>query len=176
MRNIKVPYGYEPEKALYKGTLIYYDSFEHTSDIQLDLAVQQAEQRSFAKLVLYPLHEQSVKRMYAEPVSAYYKREDRLHEWKRNRGYREVAIEGWEGKRKKYTPVDTALQHLMDSYQGPYFLYVTPDMANLLASYASFENWIVKVRLLLSQEPDVIHPRLTQYRQRWDWAGENTTK
>ncbi|MCG7409788.1 hypothetical protein MH117_20485 [Paenibacillus sp. ACRRX] len=175
MRNIKIPYGYEPAEALSKGTLIYYDSFEHTSDIQLDLAVQQAEQRSFAKLVLYPLHEQSTKRMYAEPVSAYYKREDRLHEWKRDRGYHDVAIESWEGRRKKYTPVETALHHIMDTYRAPYFLYVTPDMANLLASYASFEAWIVKVRLLLSAEPDHIHPRLTQYRQRWDWVGTDAT-
>ena len=37
-----VPYGYEPPKDQPKGTLIYYDSFEHTMDEELDDAAEMA--------------------------------------------------------------------------------------------------------------------------------------
>ncbi len=163
-----LPYGYEPPVEQRKGTLIYYDSFEHTTDEELDLAVKIAEERSFMKFVLYPLHEETVRRMTKEPVSPFYKRDDRLHEWKRERGHQKVAIDSLEGKRKKYTPIDSALRHLTEAYASPHFLYVTPETANLFASFSSFETWIVKIRLLLTQEPRVLHPRLEQYRHRWD--------
>ena len=53
-----LPYGYEPPVEQRKGTLIYYDSFEQTTDEELDLAAKIAEERSFMKFVLYPLHGQ----------------------------------------------------------------------------------------------------------------------
>ncbi|WP_274653265.1 hypothetical protein [Paenibacillus humicola] len=162
-----VPYGYESETERQRGTLIYYDSFEHTSDEELDRAASNAEERSFAKLVLYPLHEETVKRMTREKASPFYKREDRLHDWKRERGLPAVAIESWDGKRKKYTPVDTALRFLTEKYDAPHFLYLTPETANMFASFASFEEWIVKLRLLLASEPASPHPNLERYRHRW---------
>ena len=127
-----------------------FDSFEQTTDEQLDLAAKIAEERAFAKLVLYPLHEETVRRMTKEPVSPFYRRDDRLHEWKRERGHQKVAIDSLEGKRKKYTPIDSALRHLTEAYASPHFLYVTPETANLFASFSSFETWIVKIRLLLT--------------------------
>ncbi|MFX3636795.1 MAG: hypothetical protein ACE3L7_18775 [Candidatus Pristimantibacillus sp.] len=166
--NIKVPYGYEPPKDARKGTLIYYDSFEHTTDRELERAAEYASSYSFAKFVLYPLHEESVRRMSKEPVSSYYKRLDRLHEWKRDQGTSDLFVEGWEGKRKKYTPIDAALRHMTEGYPSPYFLYLTADMANLFASFASFEEWIVKIRLVLSSEPLKLHPRLEKFRHRWN--------
>ena len=136
-RNIQsVTYGYEPPEEKQKGTLIYYDTFEDTTDGELDLAVDSIERYSFDKLVLYPLHEETVRRMRKEPVSAFHKREQRLHDWKRDRGYSKVVIEGWEGKRKKYTPMDSALRLLSEKYKAPYFLYITPEMANLFASFS----------------------------------------
>lgn len=164
----KMPFGYEPPKNDLKGTLIYYDAFEHTSDQELDEAASIAANRSFSKLVLYPLHEESVRRMSKVPVSPFYKREDRLHEWKRDRDLPYVLIERLEAKRKKYTPIDSALRHLCESYPAPYFLYITGEMANLFASFSSFEDWIVKIRLLLINEPSKLHPRLLQYRHRWE--------
>ena len=116
-----LPYGYEPPVEQRKGTLIYYDSFEQTMDEQLDLAAKIAEDRAFAKLVLYPLHEETVRRMTKELVSPFYKRDDRLHEWKRERGHQKVAIDSLEGKRKKYTPIDSALRHLTEAYASPPF-------------------------------------------------------
>ncbi|MNO01844.1 hypothetical protein D3C81_2220990 [compost metagenome] len=48
---------------------------------------------------------------------------------------------------------------------------MTPEMAERFASYSSFEEWIVKLRLLLSEEPVHLHPRLEKFRHRWDVAG-----
>ncbi|NUU62226.1 hypothetical protein [Paenibacillus agri] len=170
-RNIvHVPYGYEPPVEQRKGTLIFYDSFEHIQDSELAAAAKTATDRKFTKLVLYPLHEETVRRLSKEPVQAFYKREDRLHEWKREQGVSFITVEGWEGKRKKYTPLDSALRHLTERYPAPHFLYLTPDMANQFASFSSFEEWIVKVRLLLAEAPAFIHPRLEKYRHRWDVA------
>lgn len=164
----KMPFGYEPPKDDRKGSLIYYDTFEHTSERELDLSADIAKERSFSKLVLYPLHEETVKRMSKESVSAYYKREDKLFEWKRERGEESIVVERLEGKRKKYTPIDSALRHLTQNYPAPHFLFVSSDTANLFASFSSFEEWIVKVRLILIMEPSKLHPRLEQYRHRWE--------
>ncbi|MHA6531957.1 hypothetical protein [Paenibacillus sp. BAC0078] len=168
----RVPYGYEPPAAERKGTLVFYDSFERITDQELELAAKTAADRKFTKLVLYPLHEETVRRMSKEPVQAFYKREDRLHEWKREQGRSFITVESLEGKRKKYTPLDSALRHISTVYPSPYFLYLTPETANLFASYSSFEEWIVKIRLILSAAPAYVHPRLEKFRHRWDVAGE----
>lgn len=173
-QNIQVPFGYEPPVPSRKGTVIFYDSFRHISDKELDFAAKEAARRAFAKLVLYPLHELTVKRMSNEQAGPFYQRENRLHAWKRERGAAdvEVLVEGWEGKRKKYTPADTAFRYLTEKYPAPYFLYMTPDMANRFAGFSSFEEWIVKLRLLLSDAPDQLHPRLGKFMHRWNVAGE----
>ncbi|CAM3923713.1 hypothetical protein COLU111180_14785 [Cohnella lubricantis] len=166
----RVPYGYEPPIERNRGTLIYYDSFERVSDEELDAAVETAEARSFARIVLYLIHEETVRRMSKLPAVAYHKREKRLLEWKRERGMEQAEIDGWEGKRKKYTPIDAALRHLTETLPAPHFLYLSPEMANTFASFASFEDWIVKIRLILATEPEEVHPRLERYRDRWDVA------
>lgn len=172
-RDIKhVPYGYEPPAEQRKGTLVFYDSFEHITNQELEIAAKTAADRGFTKLVLYPLHEETVRRMTKEPVSAYYKRENRLHEWKSEQGRSFITVESLEGKRKKYTPIDSALRHISEIYASPIFLYMTPEVANQFASYSSFEEWIVKLRLLLTSSPAYLHPRLLKYKHRWDVAGE----
>lgn len=171
--NITVAYGYEPLVEKEKGTLIYYDSFERTTEEELDRAVEYASIYAFKTLVLYPLHEETVKRMAKGTATAYYKRVNRLEQWAREQGDAKVAIEDWEGKRKKYTPLDTALRYLTEKYPSPYFLYVTPETANQLASFSSFAEWIGKLRLLLASEPEKTHPRLRQYAHRWSVAGKN---
>lgn len=168
----QVPYGYEPPVQQRKGTLIYYDSFEHTTDEELNAAAETARTKQFSRLVLYPLHEETVRRMTHDPVSSYYKREDRLHDWKRERGSSSITVENLEGKRKKYTPIDSALRHLTERYPSPHFLYLTPENANLFASYSSFEEWIKKLRLLMSHDPGTLHPHLEKFRHRWSVAGK----
>ncbi|NUU76587.1 hypothetical protein [Paenibacillus xylanilyticus] len=165
-----VPYGYEPPPASRKGTLIFYDSFEHVTDEQLERATVAADTRSFTQLVLYPLHESTVKRMSKDGVQAYYKREDRLHDWRRDHMEFHIKVEGLEGKRKKYTPIDSALRHLTSEYPAPHFLYMTVEMANLFASFDSFKDWITKLRLLIDGQTDSLHPKLEQYAHRWEWA------
>lgn len=170
MRNhIQVPFGYEPPEKKRKGTIIFYDSFEHITDEDLNRAASVAKERDFEKFVLYPLHEETVRRMSKnEVVASYYIREDRLHDWKREQGNKAVSVEGFDGKRKKYTPFDSALRQLTEKYPAPYFVYVTPAMANVLASFSSFEEWMTKVRLLLTEQPDEIHPRLLKLQHRWE--------
>ena len=165
-----VPYGYEPPAASRKGTLIFYDSFEHVTDEQLERAAVTSDTRAFTQLVLYPLHESTVKRMSKDGVQPYYKREDRLHEWKRDHTGFRIKVEGLEGKRKKYTPIDSALRHLTAEYPAPHFLYLTSEMANLFASFDSFKDWITKLRLLIDGQQDTLHPKLEQYAHRWEWA------
>lgn len=164
----KMPFGYEPPKDELKGTVVYYDSFEHTTERELDLAANWMKARSFRMLILYPLHEQSMKRITKEDISPFYKREEKLHEWKRERGEMNIAVERFDIKRKKYTPIDFALRHLAETYPKPLFLLMNGEMANSFASFSSFEEWIVKIRLVLTEQPSKLHPRLVQYQHRWE--------
>lgn len=168
--NRAVPFGYEPPISETKGTLVYYDSFQNTTDLELEIAYKVAVDRSFTKLVLYPLHEQTMKRLSKEPISTLYKREDRLHEWKHEKDTDMIVIDRLEAKRKKYTPLDSALRHVAETYPSPIFLLLTPEMANAFASFTSFEPWISRIRLLLTEEPrpGSEHPNLLKHRNRWD--------
>jgi hypothetical protein len=83
----------------------------------------------------------------------------------------EAFIDRWEGRRKKYTPMDTAFRYLAEKYKGPHFVYVTLDMANTIAAFDSFEEWIKKLRLCIDMKlsPSTgIHPKLEAYAHRWD--------
>ncbi|GFN31695.1 hypothetical protein [Paenibacillus xylaniclasticus] len=166
----RVPFGYEPAAEPRNGTLVYYDWFEETSDAELEIAAEAAANLSFRTLVLYPLHEATAKRMMKQPISPYYKRMDKLHDWRRSQVRTNIRIDGLEGKRKKYTPIDSAFRHLIETYGSPLFLYLTPSMANLIASFDSFESWIIRIRLLLASEPSAreLHPRLAAFAHRWD--------
>ncbi|GGO06097.1 hypothetical protein [Saccharibacillus kuerlensis] len=173
----QIPFGTEPAKRTTKGTLIFYDSFEHITDEQLETAAQAAASRSFSQLVLYPLHEATVKRLTGETASAFYKRDDRLHEWRRDQQImRNITVENWDGKRKKYTPLEAALRFMDEKYPSPLFLYLTSDTANRFASFATFEEWIVRIRLVLDDAPERPHPRLEKFRHRWDTVDELLAK
>ncbi|WP_127530440.1 hypothetical protein [Paenibacillus kobensis] len=174
----RVPFGYEPTEDPRKGTLVYYDWFEDTKDAELDIAAEAARRLAFRTFVLYPLHEATAKRMVKQSVSPYYKRMDRLHDWRRTKDQPNIVVDGLEGKRKKYTPVDSALRHLMETYGTPMFLYLTPEMANLFASFDSFESWIVRIRLLLDSEPAGVrlHPKLLKFEHRWDVYDPNSSR
>lgn len=168
-RNLEyVPYGYEPPATGSKGTLIYYDLFEPVELPLLEDAVKLMHRRSFSRLVLYPLHEETAKRMFKGKVRPFYKRERELEEWMMDKEGQSIVLESFESKRRKYTPMDTALRHLVDKYNGPYFVLLTGEMANAFASFSSFEDWIVKLRLILLSEPQYVHPRLEKYWHRWD--------
>ncbi|GGA25138.1 hypothetical protein [Paenibacillus physcomitrellae] len=173
----QVPFGYEPPVRTVKGVLVFYDSFEseREEDLEEELAAAlvTARQRNFTKLVLYPLHEETLRRMTKIPVLPYHKREKSLIAWKQESGSSLVTLESWEGRRKKYTPFEAAVRHLEEIYGGPLFLYVTPEMANRLAGYDAFKEVIKRIRLILSTAPgEALHPNLEKFRSRWDVAGE----
>ncbi|WP_138493497.1 hypothetical protein [Paenibacillus pinistramenti] len=168
----QVPFGYERPERTVKGVLVFYDSFEQISEPELEMALATARARLFTKLVLYPLHEETLRRMSKEPVSAYHKREKQLIAWKQESGSSLVTLESWEGRRKKYTPFEAAVRHLEEIYGHPLFLYMTPDMAVKLAGYSTFEEIITRVRLILSSRPQMLHPVLEKFKHRWDVANE----
>lgn len=176
-----VPYGYEPPVERRKGTLIVYDAFDADrgdAEAMLARAAQCAERLAFSALVLYPIHEATLSRMVkGARFEPYVLRADRLHEWKRQSDLIDcdIAVDNWEGKRRKYTPIDAALRHLTERYRPPFFLFLSADTANRFASYDGFANWMKRLRLLIADEPVELHPMLDRCRERWMTAAEALT-
>ncbi|TDF87720.1 hypothetical protein [Paenibacillus piri] len=170
----KVPFGYEPEPepAAARGSIWVYDSFEAYAVQRLERVQELADRKNMAKLVLYPLHEQTLRRMGHKDAEPYYRRADALGQLlERVEPRAETLIDRWEGRRKKYTPMDTAFRYLADKYKGPHFVYATLDMANRIAAFDSFEGWIKKLRFFVddaSSSSDSLHPKLEAYAHRWE--------
>lgn len=168
-----VPFGYETPIQGEKGTLFVMDSFESFGENELFRLQAFAEQRSFAQVVLYPFHEETLRRMGTINVRSYVAR---IHELEylleENSGLILIIMEKWEGKRKKYTPIDSALNHLTEKYPAPHFVYMTGEEANRFASYPAFEVWIRKLRLFIDKKnADVpLHPELEKYHHRWEYV------
>ncbi|NOU92062.1 hypothetical protein GC093_02275 [Paenibacillus sp. LMG 31456] len=175
---ISVPFGYVPddEREGPRGTLWVYDSFQAYNMQQLLRVVGLAEQKSLVKVVFYPLHEETLRRMGEKGAEPYYRRADKLEELldemlEQAEPLIETHIDRWEGRRKKYTPMDTAFRFLSEKDKGPYFVYVTLEMANTMAAFDSFEEWIKKLRLFIDMRLSpsaVLHPKLEAYAHRWD--------
>ncbi|CAG7645155.1 hypothetical protein PAESOLCIP111_04891 [Paenibacillus solanacearum] len=170
---IKVPYGYQPEETKQgeRGSLWVYDSFEQFTAQELAQLLELADKRAFAKIVFYPLHEETIRRMGKRlAVSPYYARAANLESMLEETGTDlDWVIDGFEGKRKKYTPMDTAFRYLDEKYESPHFVYVTGETAQLLAGYDTFEAWIKRLRLLIADGGRAAdHPRLQQFASRWE--------
>ncbi|TVY10800.1 hypothetical protein [Paenibacillus cremeus] len=171
--NIKVPFGYEPERnpAGERGSLWVYDSFEGYTEQELARLLAWAEEHRMAKVVLYPLHEETLRRMVKGTFAPYHRRVDELEALLEASGTDlDYVIDRFEGKRKKYTPMDTAFRYLDEKYKSPHFVYVTEEMANLLAGYEPFETWIKRVRMVItdSQAGAKVHPKLQENASRWE--------
>ena len=100
-----VPFGYEPPEGRRKGALVVYDAFDSEENgAFLDTAAAAADRLRFATLVLYPIHDETLRRMTkGVRFERYAFRLDRLHDWKRKRGPTsdfDIAVDNWEGKRK----------------------------------------------------------------------------
>ncbi|PZE20138.1 hypothetical protein [Paenibacillus xerothermodurans] len=169
-----VPFGYEPksEQEEHRGSLWVYDSFQAYDLQQLRTALELSERKKMAKTVFYPLHEETLRRMGVPMVAPYYHRVDTLQELlAQSEPDVDAVIERWEGRRKKYTPMDTAFRFLADKYPGPHFVYVSGEMANIMASFESFEHWIKQLRLFIRLGDTLgmsnMHPRLQKYAHRW---------
>ncbi|MEF3304129.1 hypothetical protein [Paenibacillus sp. GYB003] len=181
----QVPYGYEPPGETTKGTLFVYDSFNIPEDEEdaamaadgglgargLGLLADWAERRFVARIALYVPHEETLKRMGVRYPAPMYKREEALREAVRRLNVSvPLDVDVWERKRKKYTPMDTALRYMGERYAAPYFVGLSGAYANRFASYHGFEDWIRKVRLVVVQPDDsrfAPHPLLRKHESRW---------
>lgn len=169
----KVPFGYEPpnDRETDRGSLWIYDAFEDYTEQELVRVLALASGRGIAKAVFYPLHEETVRRMEKRrSVAPYHRRVEALQALLAASDTDiDYVVEPFEGKRKKYTPADTAFRFLEEKYAAPHFVWVTVTTAELLAGYESFETWIKKIRWFVSaEESPVTHPRLQAYANRWD--------
>lgn len=170
----KVPFGYKPEdesKGL-RGTVWVYDSFERYGEQELVRLLAAARLKEVKRIVFYPLHEETLRRMGEREAEPFYRRVDGLEELLESVDTTTVdtTIDRWEGRRKKYTPMDTSFRYLADKYAGPHFAAVSLETANKLAAFDSFEPWIKKLRLWIDLEAGTgaLHPRLQAYEHRWD--------
>lgn len=166
-----VPFGYETPIHSEKGTLFVMDSFESFGKMELFRLQVFAEHRNFAQVVFYPFHEETLKRMgkiNARPFVDRVKEMEYLLEEKSET--MPMQIEKWEGKRKKYTPIDAAFKHLTEKYPAPHFVYMSGEVANCFASYPVFEAWIRKLRVFIDKKNTAVplHPKLEKYPHRWE--------
>ncbi|MDQ1911036.1 hypothetical protein RAC89_11295 [Paenibacillus sp. GD4] len=175
--NIKVPFGYEPPDPRQgeRGTMWVYDSFEGYTAQELMQVLHTAEDRRFAKVVFYPLHEETLRRMDRSGAAEPMYRRVQLLEALLDESDTDIdwVIENFEAKRKKYTPVDFAFRFLQEKYKGPHFAYVTQQMANRMAGYDTFEEWIKRIRLFIAEDgtgagSGGLHPKLQEYEHRWE--------
>ncbi|OEH86614.1 hypothetical protein BHU72_10180 [Desulfuribacillus stibiiarsenatis] len=170
-RNIQVPFGFEaPDDSDFKGIVFVMDSFEGMTLQGMQKLVAIADERRFNKLVLYPQNEQTLKRLGIKEETPYYKRIDQLKDLIEEAGATGlVTIDQWEGKRKKYTPIDTAVDFLTSKHEGPYFLCVYTTLANQMIAFTSFQTLIKQVRVLIMN--DGKHPLREEWnawQHRWD--------
>ena len=165
---IMVPFGYEPIETNIKGTIFVIDSFNNISPKHLSDILQLADERDFDKVIFYPQHEQTLKRMGIDTLFPYHDRVkslERLLDSLDTEVY--YGIDKWEGKRKKYTPIETALAFLMEKHKGPYFLYLDLEVANKFIEFKSFEELIKKVRLIIKSDfGGTLNPKFDKYQSR----------
>lgn len=171
-----VPFGFEPEEETRKGTLLAYDDFASVNPMELAFLFRFASERNFARIVLYLIHEETARRMGDRELEAYHKRlarlQEAMEEAEQAPGHKiKAVLDQWEGKRKKYTPVETALDFLTEKYKGPWFVWMPERLAVKWAGFASFPQWIRQVRLVVaSPQGSGIPPILEPYQSRWEYA------
>lgn len=150
---IMVPFGYEPIETNIKGTIFVLDSFNDINPKELERILELTDSRDFDKVIFYPQHEQTLKRMGIDTFYPYHQRVKSLErELKDINSNVYFEVDKWEGKRKKYTPIETSIAFLTEKHKGPYFLYLNVEMANKFIEYKSFEGLIKNVRLIIKSD------------------------
>lgn len=167
---IKVPFGYEPPAETHKGTVLLFETFEDWTEIELHAFTRWAEERKFVRGIFYPQHEETLRRMDIPCQQPYYARVKHLESLLEQVDTTlQLDLDKWEGKRKKYTPIDTSLKFLTDKTPGPHFVCMSDRYANLFVTYPSFKEWIKKVRLVIINQFHVpLHGKLNEYAERWE--------
>ncbi|UKS29108.1 hypothetical protein LOZ80_09325 [Paenibacillus sp. HWE-109] len=167
---IKVPFGYEPPAQTRKGTVFVFETFEDWTESDMNAFIKWAEERKFVRAIFYPQHEETLRRMEIPSKEPYYARVKHLEALLRQTSTTlQLDLDTWEGKRKKYTPIDTSLNFLTDKTPGPHFLCISDRYANQFITYPSFKEWIKKVRLFIINQFHVpLHGKLNDYAERWE--------
>jgi nicotinic acid mononucleotide adenylyltransferase len=167
---IKVPFGYEPPKAAKKGTVLVFETFEDWTNEDMTRLIAWATEKKFVRIILYPQHEETLRRMDIPCQIPYYQRVKQLEQLiKEAEPGIKVDVDAWEGKRKKYTPMDTSLNFLTEKYPGPFFVAMNDRYVNGFVTYKNFEEWIKKVRLVVLLTFHVpLHHKLEAYKERWE--------
>lgn len=105
------------------------------------------------------------------PVSRpYFKRLDLLLELlEESTHVMPASIDQWEGKRKKYTPIESSLSFLTKKYPSPHFVLMNAIYADKISTYKGFEEQIRKIRLIIRAD-DHFRPNgiLQKYMHRWE--------
>jgi hypothetical protein len=166
----QVPFGYEPPVAKVKGSIFVFETFEDWTFENMNKLRDWCLERKFAEIVLFPQHDETLRRMGISCDMPYYQRVKNLEiQLKELQEPWQVSIDEWEGKRKKYTPLDTSLHFLTDKYRAPHFLWMSDRYANLFVTYSSYKEWIKKLRLFISPRYHVpLNPKLEQDKERWE--------
>jgi hypothetical protein len=167
---IRVPFGYEPQVETVKGTVLVYETFEDWTHSEMTMLTAWAAERRFTRIVLFPQHEETLRRMGISCQIPYYQRVKELEALIQDSKVSiPISIDVWEGKRKKYTPIDTSLHFMTDKYTAPYFVLMNDRYANLFAGYATFEEWIKKLRLVIWTRFGVpLNSKLQNFATRWE--------
>ncbi|RTE05789.1 hypothetical protein [Paenibacillus whitsoniae] len=167
---IQVPFGYEPPEEKRKGTVLVFETFEDWTEADVRSLVDWAENKSFKRLIFYPQHEETLRRMDIRAEMPYHARVKQLQAYLEEVDTAlRVEVDQWEGKRKKYTPLDTSLTFLTDKSPEPHFMCMSDRYANLFVTYPSFKEWIRKARLVILRQFHVpLNPQLQAYEGRWE--------
>lgn len=146
-----------------KETLLFYGVFDELDEELLARIVEVAEERGSHRLVLYPFHDATLRRMGVEGVPPYHRRVKILEEWlEEDLSDVEIDIDRWDGKRKKYTPVEASVRFIMEKHGGRLTLVLTTEMANRLVGYHSFDEISEKVGIIVFDDGG-LSPRFREY-------------
>ncbi|OPH57525.1 hypothetical protein BC351_03085 [Paenibacillus ferrarius] len=167
---IKVPFGYVEPPQTRKGTVFVFETFEDWTEADMQAFTLLAEERKFVRAIFYPQHEETLRRMDIPSKEPYYARVKHLESLLKHADTTiQLDLDTWEGKRKKYTPMDTSLHFLTDKTPGPHFLCISDRYANQFISYPSFKEWIKKLRLFIINQFHVpLNVKLHDYADRWE--------
>lgn len=172
MGRMFVPFGTNPEDYEFtKGVIIMYDTFDNNDFSNIERTIKIAEERDFDKIILYPLHEKTSRRIDVNIRYGYKDRVKALEDFALHADTDvEITVCKLEGKRSKYTPIDTALAFITEHHKGPYFLHMSDYMANQFSTFSTFDKWIKEVRLMIyNKENERLTTKLEDKRKRWEW-------
>jgi nicotinic acid mononucleotide adenylyltransferase len=170
-----VDFGYQESEldVQSRGTVVVLDSFDEYEGKDLQHIVDVAEGKHFIKVVLFPHNEKTLRSMGHREGAPFHKRVKHLETLVEELPATPIGIriDRWEEKRKKYTPMEMILRYVEETYKAPYFLYLTAEYANLFSTFASFEECLKKVRLLITKQEGVQPTsKLEKFEKRWEYV------